>query len=201
MTADPFALPMDTSTPQGPTVDLDADLPKPDKAPGESKPDTKPKRPTTRAERAAVAAANKAKREATKPKGDKMPAGKSAPRRASLEQRLGQNLASVGTMVMVAGAGTGSAAVQADGLVIVSHSGNIAAALDKVAKDDPRVAAALERMLTAGTWSGLIAAMLPVAVAIAANHGAIPPHIAAMIPGVTPDAQAATSEPGGVGIA
>lgn len=189
MTADPFAIVNDASTPQpkpvtpGPQLDTP---PAADKAPGAPAGDVRPKRPTTRAERAAVSAAN-AKKKAAKA-ADKMPAGKSVPRRASLESRLSASLASMGTMVTVAGAAT-NPAVYADGLVIVQHSGNIAAALDKVAKDDPRVAAALERMLTAGVWSGLVAALLPVALGIAANHGAIPPHIAAMLAG--PEGEAA----------
>lgn len=160
--------------------------------PPEPTPDSKPntrKRPTTRAERAAVAQANRAK----KPKADSAPKGKPTPRRASLETRLQGSLATIGTAVMVSGSMT-SEAITKDGLLIVQNAPNIAAALDKVAKDDPRVAAALERMLTVGTWSGLIAAVLPVAVGIAANHGAIPGHVAALF---GTEAAPAEPEPGG----
>lgn len=140
-------------------------------------PDAKPKRPTTRAGRAAAAAAKKSQPAA---KADKSPKGAKAPRRASLETRLTGNLMTLGTMVAAAGA-MSSPAVQLDGVAICQHAPAIAAALNKVAQDDPRVAQALERMLTAGVWSGLIAAMLPLVLAIAANHGALPPQIAAMV--------------------
>lgn len=147
--------------------------------------DTKPKRPTTRAGRRAATEAKRAggqKSDTTKPK-----QAKPTPRRASLETRLTGSLTTVGTMVAAAGAMT-SPAVQLDGVAIITHAPDIAAALDKVAKDDPRVAQALERMLTAGVWSGLIAAMLPLVLTVAANHGAIPANIAAMLHAVpTPD--------------
>jgi hypothetical protein len=154
----------------------------PDLPAGPPKPDTPPKRPTTRAGRAAAAAARKAANKA--PREDKAPKGSKVPRRASLETRLTGSLTTLGTMVAAAGAMT-TPAVQLDGVAIIQHAPSIAAALDKVAKDDPRVAQALERMLTAGVWSGLIAAMLPLVLAIAANHGAIPESIAAML-GATP---------------
>jgi hypothetical protein len=163
-------------------------------------PDTKPKRPTTRAERRAVAEANKA-RKATKP--DKAPAA-SKPRKASLETRLAGNIATLGTVLAAAG-GMASPALSADGVLVVQHSASIAAALDKVAKDDPKVAAALERMLTVGTWSGLIAALMPLVLGIAANHGAIPPQLAAILGATTPPedagqepAAAGTVSPGGI---
>lgn len=170
-----------TETPDGIVVDL----PPRDTAP---KADTPPKRPTTRAGRQAAAAARKAQG-----KTDKAPkTGKpSAPRKASLETRLTGNLITLGTVIAATG-GMTSPAVTADGVLICQHAPNVAAALDKIAKDDPRVAAALERMLTVGTWSGLVAAMLPLVLGIAANHGAIPPGIASLL-GATPDADAAAS--------
>lgn len=151
-------------------------------------PDAAPQRPTTRAGRQAAAAARKA---AAGTKADKQPKqAKAAPRRAPLETRLCGSLTTIGTLVAAAGS-VSSPAVGADGVAIITHAPDIAAALDKVAKDDPRVAAALERMLTAGVWSGLVAAMLPLVLAIASNHGAIPPHIAAFLgagaPAAVPD--------------
>lgn len=157
--------------PAEPTADLPP-LPPP--------PDAKPKRPTTRAGRRAAAAAK-----AAQGKTDKAPkAAKPTPRKASLETRLTGSLVSLGTMVTAAGAMT-MPALQLDGVALIQHAPAIAQALDKVAQNDPRVKEALERMLTAGTWSGLIAALLPLVLTIAANHGAIPPAIAGML-GVTP---------------
>lgn len=168
-------------------------------APDAPKPDEKPKRPTTRAGRRAAAAAKQAAgtgAKDTKPKGTQK-----VPRRASLETRLAGSLTSLGTVVAVAG-GVSSPAVQADGVAIVQHAPAIAAALDKVAKDDPRVAASLERMLTAGVWSGLVAALVPLAMTIAANHGAIPAHLLNLL-SANPEAPEPASEPappGSVGV-
>lgn len=154
--------------------------------------DSAPKRPTTRAGRRAAAAARAA---SGAPKAEKSPkAAKATPRRASLETRLTGSLITLGTVVAATGAMT-SPAVTADGVLICEHAPAVAAALDKVAKDDPKVAAALERMLTAGVWSGLVAAVLPLAVGIAANHGALPPTVAAMLGAAAAPEAAATSTP------
>lgn len=165
-----------TAGPDGIVIDL-PERPEP-------KADTAPKRPTTRAGRQAAAAAKRAKA-ASKP--DKKPASsKATPRRASLETRLTGNLVTLGTVIAATG-GMTSPAVTADGVLICQHAPNVAAALDKIAKDDPRVAAALERMLTVGTWSGLVAAVLPLVLGIAANHGAIPAGVAGLLGGAPAD--------------
>lgn len=162
-----------------PPVDLPPVEPRPAEA------EAKPKRrPTTRAGRRAQAAAKAAEKTAAKGTAKestpKAPAGKPTPRRESLERRLAGAIASLGTGVTVAGAMT-SEAVQADGLLIVQHAPNIAHALDGLAKDNPAVAVALERMLTAGAWSGVIAACTPLALGIAANHGALPRPVLDML--------------------
>lgn len=151
--------------------------------------DTKPKRPTTRAGREAAAAA---KRAAKSSKAESKPKT-TAPRKSSLETRLTGSLVTLGTVVAATGAMV-SPAVTADGVLITQHAAHVAAALDKVAQNDPRVKAALEKMLTAGTWSGLVAAVLPLAVGIAANHGAIPAGMAAMLGAEVPDVGQAPAE-------
>jgi hypothetical protein len=138
--------------------------------------DTKPRRPTTRAGRAAARKARQASEGDTKPKA----ATKTAPRKASLEKRLATALSSVGAMTCGLSALSGSQPLKADGLVIIGNSANMAEAINRVADEDPRVKAALERMLSAGAWSGVVAAVAPVVLAIAANHGAIPPALAAL---------------------
>lgn len=143
-------------------------------------PDSKPSRPTTRAGRAA---ARKARQAAAGGKDSAPKPTKASPRKASLESRLAAALSSMGGMVMVAGAAAGTQPVQADGLVLIQHSADMAAAINKVADQDPRVKAALEKMLTAGVWSGVAVAMLPVVLAIAGNHGLVPPQLAAMLSG------------------
>lgn len=143
-------------------------------------PDSKPRRPTTRAGRQAAREARKA----TSASNDSKPkATKTAPRKATLESRLAGNLVSLGTMLSAGGAVAGSDALAADGLVVIQHSANLAAAINKVADQDPRVKAALEKMLTAGVWSGVAMAVVPVALAVLGNHGAIPPQLAAMLTG------------------
>lgn len=145
--------------------------------------DTKPKRnrPTTRAGRRAEAEARKAAKARDKETTPKAPATKPAPRRAPLEARLSGSIATLGTAVVVAGAASSSTAVQADGMLIVEHGPNVAHALAELAKDNPAVAAALERMLTAGAWAGVITAVTPIVIGIAANHGAIPAGLAGML--------------------
>lgn len=134
------------------------------------------KRPTTRAGRRAASEARKAAGGDARPKAKATPA--TAPRRAPLEGRLATSFVSLGTAVMATGHMVGSEAVKADGLLVVQQSADLAAALDQVAKGDPRVAKALERMLTVGTYGALIGAVTPLAVGIAANHGLIPGQVA-----------------------
>lgn len=167
-------------------------------APDAPKPDEKPsKRPTTRAGRRAAAEAKRLSTGAQGAKDSKPKASQKVPRRASLETRLAGSLTSLGTVVAVAG--SANPAIQADGVAIVQHAPAVAAALDKVAKDDPRVAASLERMLTAGVWSGLVAALVPLAMTIAANHGAIPAHLLTLLGTEAPAPDAGTGEPAAPG--
>lgn len=163
------------------TIDQAPDAPPADLAPEPPKPpeDTAPRRPTTRAGRKALSAAKAAQAKAAPDKSPKA-TSKPTPRRASLESRLAGSIASLGTSVAVAGAVAGDAVVQ-DGLLIVQSAPALAGALDKIARDNPAIAASLERMLTAGVWSGLVVALLPLLVGIAGNHGLIPPQLAALL--------------------
>lgn len=141
-------------------------------------PDSKPRRPTTRAARAAAREARKA----TGASNDSKPkATKTAPRKAALESRLAGAIVGLGTMLSAGAAVTGSDALALDGIVVIQHSANLAAAINKVADQDPRVKAALEQMLTAGVWSGVAMAVIPVTIAVLGNHGLVPPQLAAML--------------------
>lgn len=177
MTADPLTMPTE--------ADLAAMLPPRPDAPADTPPAKgKAKRPTTRAGRAAKSAEARAR-------GDKKP-GTRTPRQSSLETRLADSLTQVGVLVAGVGAGTGRAAVQADGLAVIRQAPALASALDGIAKDDPRVRAALERLLTVSTWGALVSACIPLVASIAANHGMIPAEIAAL---VAPDTQPVAPEP------
>jgi hypothetical protein len=121
-----------------------------------------------------------------RPKGstDKAPrATASTPRTArksttpNLEKRLGSSLTTLGTL--------GCLVSPNDGLIVLQGVPALAAALAKLADENPAVRANLERMLTAGAWSGVIAAVVPIVIGIMANHGAMPPAMAAMF-GATP---------------
>lgn len=68
-----------------------------------------------------------------------------------------------------------------DGKCIMSQSADLAQALEKLANENPKVKSALEKMLTAGTFSQVLMAFAPVAVPIMANHGLAPEHLAMFI--------------------
>lgn len=168
---------IDALIPPNPDAAPKADPPKGDTPPA------KKKRPTTRAGRAAAAAERKA---AGKGKSDKAPSSTPRPRRSDLETRLTTSLATLGTGLVAAGSMT-SPAVAADGILVIRQAPDVSKALADLAKNDPRVAAALERMLTVGTYGALVAAVAPLMIGIAANHGAIPAHVAGMVGVELPD--------------
>jgi hypothetical protein len=109
--------------------------------------------------------------------GDKAPRKSAAStRKASvpnLEKRLGGSLTTLGTMACLVS--------PADGMTIIQGVPALSASLAKLAEENASVRANLERMLTAGAWSGVIAAVVPIAVGIAANHNLLPAHLAAML--------------------
>lgn len=203
MSNDPFKVP-EPPSPVGSINPAGKDAgapPAPVSPPEPPAPDTAPaKRPTTRAGRKAATAAKSARKAATGAT-DAKPKSTPTPRKANLETRLTGSLVTLGTVTAVSG-GMVSPAFAQDGVLITEHAASIASALAKVADDQPQVKAALERMLTAGVWSGLVAAMLPLVVGIAANHGAIPPHLAAMLGATVPEppAQPAPAMPQGFGV-
>lgn len=162
-----------------------SEVPDPFAVPAEPVRDTAPtKRPTKRSERRAYDEARRAEKAAAKAaKADKAPSSTSSsrPRKATLENRLAGSLTTLGLLVTATGAGTGQAAIQADGALIIANAPSVAHALDELAKQDPRVAKALERALTVGVYGQLIGALAPLIIGIAANHGIIPANLAAVV--------------------
>lgn len=65
-----------------------------------------------------------------------------------------------------------------DGAALSMHAPGIAEALNDLANDNPAVAAALDRILSAGPYGAIIGACLPLAFQIAANHKKIPDAMA-----------------------
>lgn len=159
---------------------------------GDDSGDVAPKRVrnTTRAGRAAEARA----KAATKKTADRKPrATSTAARKSPLVTRLDGAINGLGLAVTVAGGISNNQPVIADGQVIIAHANNVATALDKVAQGDPRVKDALEKLLTAGAYGGLLTAMLPLALGIMGNHGIIPAGLGPLLG--APDQTAATGDP------
>lgn len=61
-----------------------------------------------------------------------------------------------------------------DAATLQLHAAPIAQAVHDTATADDRVAAILDKVLAAGPYGALLGALIPVALQIAANHGAIP---------------------------
>lgn len=120
----------------------------------------------------------------TKPPNDKAPRQPRRATTAQLQKRLETSLTTLGTGIALMHPG--------DGILVVQHAEAVSQALARAAEESPQVRAALERMLTAGVWSGVIAAVMPLAIGIAANHGLVPSHLAAFLApsSQTPEASA-----------
>jgi hypothetical protein len=95
------------------------------------------------------------------------------PPQPSLQKRLAGSLTTFGTVACLFH--------QGDGMLIVQHAESVSKALAKLASENAAIAANLERMLTAGTYGALFAALLPLFVGIAANHGLLPGELARMV--------------------
>jgi hypothetical protein len=81
----------------------------------------------------------------------------------------------------VAGA-QGNPAFLADAKVITVYSPGIAEALNDLAQERPEVAAVLDRVLKAGPYGALIAAIVPMTCQILANHKIVPPGVMGTVP-------------------
>lgn len=96
-----------------------------------------------------------------------------APRAPALKGRIESFLVSAGALVLLFN--------PRDGQAIIAGAPKQAAALDQLAKENPAVKRALERMLTASVYGQLVAAFAPTVLTIAANHGAVPPIVAQLV--------------------
>lgn len=98
-------------------------------------------------------------------------------RASSLEKRLTEMYVSIGTMVVVADLTCGTA--------IITSAPDTAAALDALAKENPKVKRALEKMLAGGAWGGVLMAHAPIITTVLAHHNMLPAQVAESM-GVTP---------------
>lgn len=95
---------------------------------------------------------------------DRKPASrKPAGRPPALETQLTEFFVTVGTLVSMVN--------EADGLVIGANAQALGHAWAELAREDKRVKAALDKMLTGSAWGGVVMATGTVAMGIAANHG------------------------------
>lgn len=62
-----------------------------------------------------------------------------------------------------------------DGIAIQHHAPTIAGAINEAAMTNEQIAQALDRILAVGPYGALIAAVMPLALQLAANHGLIEP--------------------------
>lgn len=137
-----------------------------------------------------------------KPKGDTAPSSPtsdtkpkpkrkrkaSGGRRKALKAPLTELISTLGIGVCVVNA--------YDGQRILAGAEDLAAALDKVAKEQPAVQRALEAVVTGSTWGSVALAAAPIIIPICANHGLIPPATAELVGAPPPPTTGAPASPG-----
>lgn len=136
---------------------------KPGRRPGT--PNREPRRP----------AAPRVTVQAAKPRGQQQ---KKKQQRSEPDYRTGVlGLLQLGAMPLLA-AGARSDAALADAAAITMHAEPIADALHTLALERPEVAAVLDRVLSVGPYGVLVAAVMPLAFQVAANHRVLPAAVA-----------------------
>lgn len=163
----------DDDTPGGDDVDPAAPYGRkadgtPKAKPGRPKgtPDTAPRTRTTQ-RRARVAAAPP--RRTSKPKQAKQQGPDYRPGIVGIAQLIAAPL-------MVAG--ISKPALRADAAAIVLHAEGIAEAMQQTAEQVPQFGAVLDKILSVGPYGALLAATMPLAVQLAANHNVLPGAVA-----------------------
>ncbi len=115
---------------------------------------------------------------------------KSVGRKHSLKKELAELFAAGGTALAMVNT--------YDGMVVLDKSERLAEELNDLAQKNDRVYAALENMLTAGVWSGLVMVTASIAVPIAANHGLVDRRLAPLFgQPMPPEPEPEASEPEG----
>jgi hypothetical protein len=74
-----------------------------------------------------------------------------------------------------------------DAVAVTDHAPNIAEAVQVTADNDPKFAAAMDRILSTGPYAALIAAAVPMVVQILHNHDKVPGEIVKGMGGRTKD--------------
>ncbi len=90
------------------------------------------------------------------------------------------------------GFGRRSEAAQADAMALSMYGPPLCDALGKVAEDNPRLAGALDRVMSAGPWAEVAEHLTPLGVQLAANHRVVPLELAQSLGAEDPAMLAAT---------
>lgn len=64
-----------------------------------------------------------------------------------------------------------------DAVAVTDHAPRIAEAVQVTADNDPKFAAAMDKLLSAGPYAALISATVPMVVQMLGNHGKVPPEV------------------------
>jgi hypothetical protein len=94
----------------------------------------------------------------------------------------------VNGLFQVATLGFTAKGMYADAAAIAIHGPNVSRELATLAESDERIASVIDYLTTAGPYTGLIMAVLPFALQIAANHGRIDAS-KTMMPGIREPAE------------
>lgn len=128
------------------------------------------------------------------PRGATRPAagGKSRPAsRPKLAPKLEELGGLIGTATYATGMARQNPRLIYDAEIILGTVERLAAALEKLAAENPAVRRVLESLLAATAFGELAGAVLAIAVPIAANHGLLPPVAATMVGAAMPEPPAA----------
>jgi hypothetical protein len=90
-----------------------------------------------------------------------------------------QGIEGIGQMAAFVAGMTGN---QADSAAIMGYTPGIAAAVNDLAQVKPEVAAILDRLMAAGPYGALIAAVSPLILQILCNHGKMPAGLMGTLP-------------------
>lgn len=134
-------------------------------------------------------------RKTPSPANDAAPTSPRPPRGVSLERRLEEFITAGGAMLLIVNA--------RDGQAVIAGAPSQARALGALAKENPAVKRALEKLLTVSVYGQLLAAFAPTVLTIAANHGAVPPIVASLAGAAlapTPAPPAGADAPAGEGL-
>lgn len=168
---------MSTSTIEAPTVTTEP------AAPAETDTDTAPVKATRRrsTRRTTSRSSSTRRSSTTSDKADARPR-RSTPRRPAIGTRMSSMYATMGLGLSMAP----HPVAQTVGLQLVANSAECGKAWEQLAKDDPRVAAALDRLLTVSAYGALVTAHLPIVIAALVASGKVPAGLVGMMGGAGP---------------